>query len=62
MIDKKKMIGGSQFFEFETIEANDNCEGVILKFKGHTIEIEKSDWNDYRLRIKVDDVIVEGEW
>lgn len=61
MTTKKKMIGGSQLYEFDNYKVDSNYEGVIIKFKGHTIEIEKSDWNDYRLRIKVDDIVVEGE-
>ena len=61
MTIKKKIINDNQLFEFANVKVNDNYEGLILKFKGHRIEIEKSDWNDYRLRIKVDDIVVEGE-
>ena len=61
MKPKKKMIGGSQLFEFDNYKVENNFEGIIIEFKGHTIEIEKSDWNGYKLRIKVDDIVVEGE-
>ena len=50
-----------QTYDFDEYEVDSNSVGVIISFGNDEIEIERSDWDDGRLVIKVNDDIVWKE-
>jgi hypothetical protein len=50
-----------QTYDFDEYEVDSNSDGVVISFGNDEIEIERSDWDDGRLVIKVNDDIVWKE-
>ena len=50
-----------QTYDFDEYEVDSNSDGVVISFGYDEIEIERSDWDDGRLVIKVNDDIVWKE-
>lgn len=50
-----------QTYDFDEYEVDSNSDGVVISFGTDEIEIERSDWDDGRLVIKVNDDIVWKE-
>ena len=50
-----------QTYDFDEYKVDSNSVGVIISFGNDEIEIERSDWDDGRLVIKVNDDIVWKE-
>ena len=50
-----------QTYDFDEYKVDSNSDGVVISFGTDEIEIERSDWDDGRLVIKVNDDIVWKE-
>ena len=50
-----------QTYDFDEYEVDSNSDGVVISFGNDEIEIERSDWDDGRLVIKVNDNVIWKE-
>ena len=50
-----------QTYDFDEYKVDSNSDGVVISFGTDEIEIERSDWDDGKLVIKVNDDIVWKE-
>ena len=57
----KQRLGLKGGYDFDEYKVDSNSDGVMISFGTDEIEIERSDWDDGRLVIKVNDDIVWKE-
>jgi len=57
----KQRLGLKGGYDFDEYKVDSNSDGVMISFGTDEIEIERSDWNDGRLIIKVNDNLVYYE-
>ena len=57
----KQRLGLEGGYDFDEYKVDSDSDGVMISFGTDEIEIERSDWDDGRLVIKVNDDIVWKE-